>query len=238
MLLIELLGFVFLGILFFLLLLASVLIIRFRFVFGLRVRTFDVEQIDGKVTAKNPDNAFLLEYERILRKTAYAQVEIEKPDSFYDDSDLHLPFQFTVVYHPNLNIPLLSSRNITDNQFLQRLLNENTTALSGIESGNQILCDRLSGNLSDPLFRKYRNVSFAFYYAEIYKRYKQKTMFLMARSESSERLLSKYIRVGFYLIGEKLHNGKKHWILRQDVQQLYPKLREQALLFLIVKLKK
>lgn len=238
MLSIELLGFVFLGILCILLLLASILIVRFRFVFGLRVRTFDVEHRDGKVTAKNPKNAFLLEYERMLRKTAYAHVEMEKSDSFYDDSDLHLPFQFTVVYHSKKNIPILSSRNITDDHFLQSMLNENSLALPDFEHGNQILCDRLSGNLSHPLFRKYRNVSFAFYYAEIYKRYQQKTMFLMARSESSERLLSKYIRVGFYLIGEKLHNGKKHWILRQDVRQLYPKLREQALLFFLVQLKK
>lgn len=179
----------------------------------------------GKRIAKS--NSEALEMEAFLRKEAFQSVKMIKSEQFYSDEDMSEPYQITVVYHRKTKTPLLSSRGIFDRKKIIRTIEgeRKFEPEDELEIYNQEIClfDRLAGNSENPLYRKHRDLVFAKFYAEIVRLHGKKNIFLMARSEPQEKLLTKYIRIGFNPVRQTEHNGKTHWVVKStysDFQKL------------------
>ncbi len=179
----------------------------------------------GKRVTKS--HSGILEMETFLREEAFQNVKMIKSEQFYSDEDMSEPYQITVIYHRRTKTPLLSSRGIFDRKkIIQTIEGEGKfEPEEELEIHNQEIClfDRLAGNVENPLYRKHRDLVFAKFYAEIVRLHGKKTIFLMARSEPREKLLTKYIRIGFNPVRQTEHNGKTHWVVKStytDFQKL------------------
>lgn len=163
----------------------------------------------------------LLSKEQKNRCLAYSYVSFDFPESFFDDSDMEEPYSIVVVYNKKTNEVLLSSRCIYDQQWIVKTINgkeqnfENQVRDFG--SNPFFLSDRLSGNQSHPLYQKYRKYIFSQFYSELVKNNPNKNLILMAKSEENERLLTKYLRLGFYIIGKTIHNESDYWVVISDL---------------------
>lgn len=195
-----------------------------------------VEQQETTITKRvEKDEAF-------LRKNAYQKTTINVDNSFFDDSDLENKHYFLVlVYHIKTNTPLLSCRYYFDKSAILKAIsgdeNKNETDVNFDKSDNLVfLADRLSGNTNDSVYKKRREIIFAFFYNEILKNNNNKTLLLMARSDDKEKLLTKYLRLGFNVIGNTKHKGIKHWIVSSELNESYSFLKRNINLFLFLKL--
>lgn len=182
------------------------------------------QQIAKRVSTSHADK---LEMETFLRKEAFQNVNMVKSEQFYSDEDMLKPYQITVIYHRKTKTPLLSSRGVFDREKIIRTIEgeRKFETAEELELNDQEIClfDRLAGNYNHELYAKFRKLIFAKYYAEIVRLHGKKTIFLMARSEPKEKLLTKYIRIGFTPIRQTEHNGKLHWVVKmnyRDFQRL------------------
>lgn len=186
----------------------------------------------------NPDP--LVSDERFLRKTAFEQVSMSRPETFYTDEDLDAPFDFIVVRDRKSKTPLLSSRSYTDHSLILKQLSGhepgNYLELSLVSSENYVLLDRLSANAANPFFAKMRRNIFINYYIRVLKSYPEHHIILMARSSNDERLLTKYLRLGFHVIGKQKHNQVDHWILILSARNRTQVLAQSAKQYLLFKL--
>jgi hypothetical protein len=187
------------------------------------------------------DTKFVDESEAFLRKQAYSDVKINTDESFYNDSDLENTEYFLVlVYHKKTKTPLLSCRYYFDKRAILKAISgdqkQNNTNLEISENNNEVfLADRLSGNTSNSIYKRNRGVVFGFFYNEIIKNNRNKNLLLMARSDEQERLLTKYLRIGFNVIGNTKHKGVKHWIVFSELNKSYSFFFRQVKLFLFLK---
>jgi hypothetical protein len=167
----------------------------------------------------------LLSHETFLRRTAYKHTTIKTDESFFDDSDMKSVYFLVVVYDRASNTPLLSSRYYFEKSLIAKFLKgENNFEiepskfnLDSYSDGKIFLADRLSGNINNSIYRKYRSNVFSLYYSEIATNNKNRTLVLMVRKEKRDKQLSKYLDMGFTLIGSTLHKGKEHSIILRDL---------------------
>ncbi len=182
----------------------------------------------------------LISDERLLRKTAFENVSMHRSQAFYTDEDMEAPFDFIVVKDRKSKTPLLSSRSYTNQSVIRKQLHAHdpedylTIVLDPDE--NYVLLDRLSGNLAHPLFLKMRERIFMNYYIRVLKAYPKHHIILMARSSKDERLLTKYLRLGFHVIGKQKHNQVDHWILILSAGNRTQVLAQSAKQYLLFKL--
>ncbi len=190
---------------------------------------------DGKtkreIFNKNKINQNLVLQETFLRKLAYKTTSIKTGASFFDDSDMISEYYLVVVYDESSNTPLLSARYYFDKSVISNYLNgyvnieskkinnECKLNLNDFKKAKIFLADRLSGNLSSFIYRHCRNYIFSLFYKEIVSHNKDCKLILMARKEKHEKLLKKYLFLGFDVIGSKVHNEKEHWILLTDLKK-------------------
>lgn len=202
-----------------LILIAGSLVIAYFLIYYLLKRRISINSISFESVQdlqNNKDNP-LIRAERFLRKIAFEEVNMARPEIFYTDEDLNSAFDFIVVRDRTSKTPLLSSRSYTDHSVIRKQLNGHDPGdyltLSLLPDEHYVLLDRLSGNLKHSAFVKNRKRIFMSYYIHVLKSYPKNHIILMARSSPDERLLTKYIRLGFHVIGKQKHNQIAHWIL-------------------------
>lgn len=199
-----------------------------------RIRFQSVEDLQNR--SSDP----LISDERLLRKTAFENVCMNRSKAFYTDEDMDVPFDFIVVKDRKSKIPLLSSRSYTDQSFIRKQLHahdaEDYLTLVLDPNENYVLLDRLSGNLAHPLFIKMRERIFMNYYIGVLKAYPKHHIILMARSSPDERLLTKYLRLGFHIVGKQKHNGIAHWIVLISGNKSTKGLSQSAKQYVLFKL--
>lgn len=220
------------------------LIIYKEFIFGIKATTikmFKPTNEKRRLENQKKENAKEIdESETFLRRNAYSEAKINIDESFFNDSDLDNKEYFLVlVYHLKTKKPLLSCRYYFDkNAILKAVSGDDKKNGINIEikDNNNIvfLADRLSGNTTNNIYKKRREIIFAFFYNEILKLNKNKTLLLMARSEEQEKLLTKYLRLGFNVIGNTKHKGINHWIVSSQLNKSYSYLFRQVKLFLFL----
>jgi hypothetical protein len=170
--------------------------------------------------------------ESFLRRTAYKNTTIKTNEFFFDDSDMKSEYSLVVVYDKISNTPLLSARHYFDKNIISKYLrgdNEQDVELSYLgekfnldlyNDGKVFLADRLSGNISSSIYRNYRSNIFSLYYSEIINNNKNCKLLLMVRKEKYDKQLSKYLKMGFVVIGSILHKGKEHTIILHDLKNV------------------
>lgn len=174
----------------------------------------------------------LISFEAYLRRTAYKNTTIKTDETFFDDSDMKSEYYLIIVYDKITNTPLLSARHYFDKSVIAKYLkgdngkeNEHSYLdakfnLDSYSDGKVFLADRLSGNISNSIYRKYRNNIFSYYYSEILNNNKNCTLLLMVRKERHDKQLSKYLNLGFNIIGSSLHKGREHNIILHDLKNV------------------
>lgn len=166
----------------------------------------------------------LISNEAFLRRNAYKNSTIKTAESFFDDSDMKSEYYLVIVYDKASNTPLLSARHYFDKSSIAKFIkgdDDLETKLSDFNpasfpDGKLFLADRLSGNISSSIYRRYRSNIFSLYYSELVNKNKNCTLLLMVRKEIHNKQLSKYLNLGFIPIGSTLHNGKEHTIIVRD----------------------
>ncbi len=178
----------------------------------------------------NQKQEWLLGHENYLRRWAYKNTTIHTDDSYFDDSDMTSDYYLVVVYDQSSNTPLLSSRHYFNKSIIQKYLNgdqgndfERTPLgesfqLDKYNKGEIFLADRLSGNLENAIYMGLRKQIFSAYYEEIVSKNKNATLLLMVRKENDDQQLSKYLFLGFDIIGNVIHKGKIHTIIIRDLK--------------------
>lgn len=181
---------------------------------------------------ESSDIEAIISFETFLRRKAYKNTTIKTTESFFDDSDMKSEYSLVVVYDKISNTPLLSARHYFDKAIISKYLrgdNDQDSELSFLGAkfnldlypdGKVFLADRLSGNISCSIYRKYRKDIFSLYYSEIVNKNKNCTLLLMVRQEKQNKQLSKYLKMGFVVIGSLLHKGKEHSVILRDLKNL------------------
>ena len=174
----------------------------------------------------------LISFEAFLRRTAYKNTTIKTGESFFDDSDMKSEYYLVVVYDKISNTPLLSARHYFDKSVVAKYLKGDNDIevelsylgakfnLDSYTNGKVFLADRLSGNINSSIYRKYRHNIFSLYYSEIANNNKNCTLLLMVRKEKHDKQLSKYLNLGFNIIGSTLHKGREHSIILRDLKNV------------------
>ncbi|MDF3027168.1 MAG: hypothetical protein K0S23_1475 [Fluviicola sp.] len=190
------------------------LFIKWRLKRNISVHRIHFESINVLQTKSNDP---LVQAERHLRKTAYAEVQMIRTEAFYTDEDMGAAFDFIVVRDRKTKTPLLSSRSYTDQRLISKQLQPHETTdyltLSLVPDEPYVFLDRLSGNSAHPLFTNMRQRIFMNYYLRVLNSYPKHHIILMARSSLDERLLTKYLRLGFHVVGKQKHHQADHWIV-------------------------
>lgn len=179
-----------------------------------------VRQVDmcNKITENS------VSHEAFLRRLAYKNTPIKTEESFFDDSDMISTYYLIVVYDKIQNIPLLSARYFYDQTLISKTVNNETVEnlnTNQYKEGELFLADRLSGNTEHPVYIRNRNYIFSLFYTEILTKNRNSSLVLMARKEPEDKLLKKYLRLGFQTIGSIMHNEKDHWIVLMDLKKAY-----------------
>lgn len=168
--------------------------------------------------------------ESFLRRKAYKNTTINTGESFFDDSDLNSEYYLVVVYDRTTDTALLSFRYFFDKTLISKCLRgDNNEDIKPAIPGknfnpedypdrNVFLADRLSGNTNSLLYRRHRSKIFALVYSEIEKKRTDCVVLLMVRKAKRDRQLSKYLNMGFVLIGSTLHKGREHSIILRDLK--------------------
>ena len=180
-----------------------------------------------KITANsNSESSRILKAEEWLRKTAYSRTNLQLGKSFFSDEDMTSEYFLIVVYEKSNNTPLLSLRYFFNKTVIEKLLkgesnavieeNEVERCLNLLDHKDVFLIDRMSANTQSKTYRKYRNYINLVILRELMHRTPGRKFFAMARSIPSEKLLIKYIRMGFSVGGSIIHNKVKHWVLVTD----------------------
>jgi hypothetical protein len=206
----------------------------------IRCQTLDMQKPvwkEGKFFRKplveNEFNAALVFAESFLRKAAYRNVPIKTGSSFFDDSDMQSAYRLFVIYDCRTKMPLLSARYYAHNGIIENCLESEGN--SGVTQLKQtILLDRLSGNISNALYRRNRKYIFTLFYAEIFRHNRNSRMLVMARSTRKEKLLESYLRLNFKTIGSVQHHEKQHWVLSADLEQSYRRVQLFSLLRILL----
>lgn len=174
----------------------------------------------------------IISLESFLRRNAYKNTTIKTNEFFFDDSDMKSEYYIVVVYDKISNTPLLSARHYFDKNIISKYLrgdNDQDVELSYLgeefkidlyQDDKVFLADRLSGNISNSIYRKYRSNIFSLYYSEIVKNNNNCTLLLMVRKEKYDKQLSKYLKMGFVVIGSILHKGKEHTLILRDLKNV------------------
>jgi hypothetical protein len=191
-----------------------------------------------KVTKRTPVVASgiaenLILAESILRRAAYKNSSIKTGESFFDDSDMGSEYYLIIVYHKKLNTPLLTARYYFDKSAIAKCLNGDSSSeneksafhINKFKEGEVFLIDRMSGNSNSSTYRQYRNYIHFLFYSEILTHNKDCKLIAMARREKHEKLLTKYIRLGFNIVGTTIHKEKEHWILVADLKRSWFQLK-------------
>lgn len=190
------------------------LFIKWRLQWNISVHQLHFESTDMLQTKLNDP---LVLAERYLRKTAFAEVQMIRAEDFYTDQDMRASFDFIVVRDRKTKIPLLSSRSYTDQGLISKQLQSHETTdyltLSLVPNEQYVFLDRLSGHSVHPLFINMRQRIFMNYYQCVLNSYPKHHIILMARSSPDERLLTKYLRLGFHVVGKQKHLQVDHWIV-------------------------
>lgn len=182
---------------------------------------------ERKSLSGDETNSHLILKEAFLRRTAYKNTPINISETFFDDSDLSSDYYLVVVYDSASGTPLLSARYCFDKPFITKCLRGERTdqPLRELEinteaypAGELFLADRLSGNIASSIYRGHRDVIFNLFYREVLEHNKQASLILMARKEKKDKLLNKYLRLGFNIVGTTFHKGREHWIVLCDLK--------------------
>ena len=172
----------------------------------------------------------LVAYEAFLRKTAYRNTPIQTEEAFFDDSDLPSAYFLVVVYDKISQTPLLSSRYYFDKTVIAKSLQGESQEGSDYPAYSELvnpdhyatdklfLADRFSGNIHHPIYRKHRSDIHAAFYTEIQKNNEDCTLILMARKEKHDKLLKKYLSLGFRIVGTIVHKTRVHWVVIADLK--------------------
>lgn len=228
-------------------LLASLCYIYFHWFYpAIRVKTIKVQKsvpaLQGAparsaVNASRVEEA-LMTGEYLLRKRAYKHTPIQKGESFFDDSDMRSAYYLIVVYHKKDAVPLLTARYYDDKAMIAHYLANGDlpdSRLPGHHNENKLfLIDRMSANVHSAVYRRHRNYIQGLFYAEFLRRNPNRTCIAMARMGKHEKLLAKYVRLGFDIIGTTQHQGKPHWLLAGDLNKNHIALKRSAAFSLVV----
>ncbi|MEO6902056.1 MAG: hypothetical protein ABI315_02780 [Bacteroidia bacterium] len=210
---------------------------KYNYIFSIKVKTIklqppvisDVNSTIRGVKIKDKTLHDLITCEAFLRRSAYKNTSIKTDESFFNDTDMTSDYYLVIVYHKKSNIPLLSARYYFDKRLIYKYLkgdygqpdSEKSIDLKQYQNGEVFLADRLSGNITNYIYTKHRNYIFSLFYSEVLNRNQNCHLILMARSEQQEKLLTKYLRIGFNIIGSTMHYGKKHWVVICDLNKSY-----------------
>jgi hypothetical protein len=216
--------------------------VKYDYIFSIRVKTVKIQHpalaIKESYSQRYKESTDKIAVsERLLRRQAYKNTLIKTDESFFDDSDMKSEYYLVVVYNKKTETLLLSTRYYFDKIIIEKYLEgdsadksnqTNSTSLrisTHFEEGKVFLADRFSGNVSSAIYRKYRNYIHLLLYSEIIQRNKNCQLILMARRDKQEKLMTKYVRLGFNIVGCVAHKGKLHWILLCDLKRNYTYLK-------------
>jgi hypothetical protein len=170
----------------------------------------------------------LVSFEATLRRSAYQNTTINTDESFFDDTGMHSDYYLVVVFDNKSGTPLLSSRHYFDKTLIYKYLKGDHGIapeltylgeefdLNSYSEGSIFLADRLSGNMDHSIYQQHRTRIFSLHHQAIFKNYFNCALLLMIRKEKQDPQLSKYLQLGFSVIGSTIHKGKEHSIILMD----------------------
>ncbi len=175
--------------------------------------------------------------ERKLRQKAFQHLSFGRHPAFHDDSDMQAGFHIIVIYHSKTNTPLLSCRVFHNSKNIAQILGPNFSDeskegfnLKSFSESELFMADRLAGNVESPLYKKYRKEVFTRFYVGISKLFPNQNYLLLARSTPGEVLLTKYLRLGLYIVGSTQLHEHKHWVVLGHTTKNSSYLKKMALL--------
>lgn len=178
-------------------------------------------------SAPSERNDRLIEQEGLLRAAAYRNTTIRADNTFFDDSDMHVPYHLIVVFDQETQVALLSARYYD----LQAPLNISVNGNPAIFSArNTFLVDRMSANVASPVYRQFRNRAHVLFYMELLRHNRNRTILAMARREKGDKLLNKYLGMGLEVIGTTMHYRKEHWVLTGSVEHYFAQTPNRQIL--------
>lgn len=179
--------------------------------------------------------------EKELRREAFESVDMLKTESFFTDNDLKCPFSFLLVRDSASDSLLLSSRAYTDQSTIQTVISpvidSDYLLMTLAPTKNYVFLDRLVTSAFHPQFLANRSSIFRHFYTMVLQRFQRHDIILMARSEPNERLLTKYIRLGFHIVGKKTHNGVLHYIIHLDHVERFKVLKMATWTYIFLRFK-
>lgn len=177
--------------------------------------------------------------EKELRRRAFETVKMATTERFFTDDDLDCSFSFLQVWHSDTL--LLSSRAYTDQKTISAVISpdsESDYLLEELDSTRSyVFLDRLVIDAENTSFQFNRPLVFRRFYDQVISKFKQHDIILMARSEPNERLLTKYIRLGFHVIGKKTHHNIPHYIIILKHKERFNTLKQSTLTYFYLRFK-
>ncbi|MEO9257382.1 MAG: hypothetical protein ABI207_03310, partial [Crocinitomicaceae bacterium] len=136
-------------------------------------------------------------------------------------------------------VPLLSARYYFDTEMiLKYVLGKEASATEGvlkiaqdvkqnkIDNANLFLIDRMSVNIANQVYRKYRWQIMSMFQMELLKHTRNFPFFAMAREDKQQKLAKKYETYGLEIIGSCIHQGKSHYVMYSNMEHCYKVLKE------------
>ena len=157
---------------------------------------------------------------------------------------MHHNYKLIIVYDNFTKDLLLSSRCYSDvNTIKHHILDSQYTEIYHInfesfKNDDILLIDRLCGNVKHHLYRSYPNYINAMLYKSIFlANQRTKAFFAMAREGRGEKLLKKYIILGFDIIGKCTYQNLNHWVLSTNLEKSYQLMLQQFFINIVFVIK-
>lgn len=181
-------------------------------------------QTDGSTLLTNL-SVWTAERESELRRLAYRDTPIEVDSTFFDNSDLKVPYRILLIYDAASMTPLLSARYYFDDTRISKAIQGFKHPFLESGSDSMFLIDRMSANSSTELYRRNRNRIMAAFHMELFKHTRGRRFIAMARVEPGDKLMKKYRTLGMAELGKTMHQSKEHWVLAGDMEHCYTILK-------------
>ncbi|MEQ9186175.1 MAG: hypothetical protein RLP15_00455 [Cryomorphaceae bacterium] len=168
------------------------------------------------------DGQALLALEEKCRKTAYAQTSLNASCDLFDDADMLSPYHLIVIHDPRSLEPLLTARLYENRVCIEQSIGRSLDQLNAqrfstgkVQSPLEhiVLIDRLSGNVHNAVYKRFRALIHLQLYCEIFRLRKNAHFILMARHQPGMTLINRYVELGLKPQWDALHHGKQHTVL-------------------------
>lgn len=171
-----------------------------------------------EVNASCANAQTLLALEEKCRKIAYTKTSLDATCDLFDDADMLAPYYLIVIFDPTSAEPLLTARLYDNPTCIEQRIGRSLDQFIGKNKTRSpldhiVLIDRLSGNVHNAVYKRFRALIHLHLYREIFRLKKNAHFILMARHQPGMTLINRYVELGLKPQWDKLHHGKQHTVL-------------------------